>query len=104
MKFTRTSFFCLLVGVAVFLTACPFSADNEFYLYGKEIHNYPAWLVPDPYSFNLLDAEQSDFADYFTLKVAQDRKTATITYYKLKNGSPTVVRRDENLECWYQRA
>lgn len=52
-------------------------------------------------SFNLLDAEQSDFADYFTLNVAQDRKTATITYYKLKNGIPAVVRSDENLECWY---
>lgn len=50
MKFTKASFFCLLVGFVVLLTACPFSSDNEFYLYGKEIHNYPAWLVPDSYS------------------------------------------------------
>lgn len=52
-------------------------------------------------SFNLLDAEQSDFADYFTLKVAEDKESAAITYYKLENGIPSVVRSDENLEFWY---
>ena len=30
----------------VLFTACPFNPDNEFYLRGKEISNYPEWLNP----------------------------------------------------------
>ena len=50
-------------------------------------------------SFNLLDAKQSGFADYFTLKVTNDLKTASIIYYKLENDELKVVRCDEKLEC-----
>ncbi len=50
-------------------------------------------------SFNLLDAKQSDFADYFTLKVADDLKTASITYYKIENSKAKIIRCNENLEC-----
>lgn len=52
-------------------------------------------------SFNLLDATQSGFADFFTLKIF-DNKTASITYYKYNEvNSPVKVRTDNNLECVY---
>lgn len=50
-------------------------------------------------SFNLLDAAESEFADYFTLKVAKNLETASITYYKLDGETPVVVRSDTNLAC-----
>lgn len=49
-------------------------------------------------SFNLVDTEQ---CDYITLKVADDLKTASITYYKVENEKPKLIRCDESLLCLY---
>ena len=46
---------------------------------------------------NLLDAEKSDFADY--LEVVRTGDKAKLTYYKIVEGNPIIVKSYEDLDC-----
>ena len=46
---------------------------------------------------NLLDAKESDFADY--MEVVRSGDVGTLTYYKLNNGIPVVVKKYTDLYC-----